>query len=160
MKHIASHNVLVTGKSFSACRRQVANFFERTMLVRYDQVSIKDEASIPATSPDFIQHMNKGIEENRRIIKKLIHDLELTGLKTTSDLLQLEHGYPSKVLHIITHFLDGFIGIDSTFYNLINDSHWVPQKTLTEISATPEQFWMIHLDGFSATPDTAGLIMQ
>ncbi len=158
MKHIASHRILVSGESFAACKKQVADFFDRTLLVRYDQVTIKDEACTPGVSPSFLQQIEKGIEENRAIISKLINDLEATGMKSTTDLLQLEHGYPSKVLHIITHFLDGFIGIDTVFYNLVDDSHWMLEKTLRDITTTPDHFWLIHLDGYSATPDTAGLI--
>ncbi len=160
MKHIASHSVLVTGQSFTACKKQVTDYFERTLLVRYDQIAIKDQKSVPATSSLFLDEVSTGVEKNRTIIKKLIGDLESTGFKNSFDLLDLEHGYPSKVLHLITHFLDGFIGIDSVFYNLIDDSHWVPQKTTREIVDTPEKFWLIHLEGYSATPDTAGLIQQ
>ncbi len=80
-------------------------------------------------APHFLSCIEKKQEENRKIIKTLISDLETTGITTTAGLLNLEHGYPSKTLHLISHFLDGLIGIDSALYNLIDDNHWVGTVT-------------------------------
>ncbi len=158
MKQIASHHILVSGTSFASCKNQVTTFFDRTLLVRYDRVTINEEKCIPGIDPSFLDHVERGIEDNKSIIKKLIKDLEGTGMKTTSDLLHVEHGYPSKLLHIITHFLDGFIGIDTVFYNLVDDSHWTPEATIKETKNSPDAFWLIHLDGYSETPEQAALV--
>jgi hypothetical protein len=66
----------------------------------------------------------------------------VTGIE---DLLALKPGYPSKVLHILTHMLDGFIGIDSAFYNLVEDSHWLSEPLRTTILRNPEGYWLVPL---------------
>ncbi len=160
MKQIADHYVLVSGSSFTNCSKQVTDFFERTLLVRYDHISIHKEECIPGNDPSFLSCIEDKIENNRKQLKKLIGDLEATGMHSASDLLNLEQGYPSKVLHIITHFLDGFIGIDTVFYNLLDDSHWLPEITLKAMYASPDNYWLIRLLGFSATPEKAALVQQ
>jgi hypothetical protein len=158
MKKIAHHLILVTGKSYKSCRKQVENYFARTELVRYDRIEIDDEASLAGSHQNFEECLNQAIAKNRKILERLIKDLEDTGVKTTSDLLKLNQGYPSKVLHIATHFLDGFIGIDSVFYTLIDDSHWMSVQTQQAIADAPDVFWLIPVDAFSETPEKASLI--
>ncbi len=160
MKQIASHHILVSGISFASCRKQVTDFFDRTLLVRYDRFTTNEKKCIPGIDPSFLDHVERGIEDNKNIIKKLVKDLEGTGMETTSDLLHVEHGYPSKLLHIITHFLDGFIGIDTVFYNLIDDSHWIPEATTKDTETSPDNFWLIHINGFSETPEKAALVQR
>lgn len=158
MKKIAHHLVLVAGESHKSCRKQVKNYFARTELVRYDRIEIDDDASIVGSDQDFNKYLTEAVSRNRQILGGLIKDLEGTGVKTIVDLLDLKQGYPSKVLHIATHFLDGFIGIDSVFYNLIDDSHWLPEQTHQAIVDAPDGFWLIPVNGFSETPETAALI--
>lgn len=150
--------MLLEGESHESCRKQVENYFSRTELVRYDRIEIDDKGSIPGTHPDFNNRINDAISKNRTILKGLIKDLESAGVKTTSDLLNLKQGYPSKVLHIATHFLDGFIGTDSVFYNLVDDSHWLPEKTRQSLATAPDTYWLIPVEGFSETPEKAALI--
>lgn len=136
------------------------DFFQRTQLVRYDLFSIDERGSKPGSHPRFNACMAAAIEKNRHILKGLVTDLENTGTRRTSDLLSLPQGYPSKILHIVTHFLDGFIGIDSAFYNLVDDSHWLTDQTRQAIAAQPDGYWLIPVDGFSDTPEKAALIHQ
>lgn len=150
--------MLVEGDSFEHCRKQVADFFTHTELVRYDHVTIDDSRSRPGSHQDFNRCVTEVIRKNRRILEGLADDLKDAGVQTTTDLLTLPQGYPSKVLHILTHFLDGFIGVDSVFYNLIDDSHWLPEHTQQAISAAPDRYWLIPVDGFSDTPEKASLI--
>jgi hypothetical protein len=84
--------------------------------------------------------------------------LRQTGVSDILDLEALEHGYPSKLLHMLSHFLDGFVGIDSSFYNLIDDSHWLPEHTAANIRDNGEAYWLIHIDCYSATPEEASLL--
>jgi hypothetical protein len=158
MQIIAHHEMLVAGDSFESCRKQVMDYFARTELVRYDRVTIDDKGSRPGGHLDFSRCVTEAIQKNRRILEGLADDLKDTGVHTTTDLLTLPQGYPSKVLHILTHFLDGFIGIDSVFFNLIDDSHWLPEQTQQAISAAPDGYWLIPVDGFSDTPEKASLI--
>ncbi|MEJ2057239.1 MAG: hypothetical protein P8X39_05310, partial [Desulfofustis sp.] len=74
------------------------------------------------------------------------------------DLIDLNQGYQSKILHIIAHFLDGFIGIDSVFYNLIDDSHWLSDETRDKIEQQPDRFRLLSLKCYSLTPKEATLL--
>jgi hypothetical protein len=158
MQIIARHEMLVAGDTFESCRKQVVDFFTRTELVRYDRVTIDDQGSLPGSHQDFGRCVAKAIRKNRQILEELADDLKDAGVQTTADLLILPQGYPSKVLHILTHFLDGFIGTDSVLYNLIDDSHWLPEQTRQAISAAPDGYWLIPVDCFSETPERAALI--
>jgi hypothetical protein len=160
MQIIAHHHMLVAGNSYESCRKQVMDFLNRTQLVCYDLISIDEREVKSGTHPDFEACTAEAVQKNRHILEGLIKDLENTGVRKTSDLLNLQQGYPSKVLHITAHFLDGFIGIDSIFYNLIDDSHWLPEPTRQAILAQPDGYWLIPVDCFSDTPDKAGLIQQ
>ena len=55
-------------------------------------------------------------------------------------------GYESKVLHIITHLVDGFFGADTVFYNLEEDSHWLSDKLTDKIKEQPEKFWLLKIE--------------
>jgi hypothetical protein len=158
MQIIAHHEMLVAGDSLESCRKQVVDYFARTQLVRYDRVTIDDSGSRRGSHQDFSRCVTEAIRKNRHILEGLADELKDAGGQTTAHLLNLPQGYPSKVLHILTHFLDGFIGIDSVFYNLIDDSHWLPQQTQQAISAKPDGYWLIPVDGFSDTPEKAALI--
>lgn len=158
MQQIATHVLLVNADSSAKARAQVEDFFTSTMLVRYDQIDIADNLCLHATSADFQGTLEKAIEKNHVILQKFINELEDTGFATSKDLLTLEYGYPSKLLHIITHFIDGFIGVDSYFYNLPEDSHWVSNEIKAQIESTPNSFWLITIHGSSATPDQAALV--
>lgn len=160
MKKIAHHLMLVAGPSHSSCRKQVKTYFARTELVRYDQIEIDEAATLSAVHRDFDGALADGLNQNRRILEGLIRDLQDTGIAAATDLLKIRQGYQSKVLHIATHFLDGFIGIDSFFYNLIDDSHWLPEQTQQAIAADPEEYWLIPVNGFSESPEKAALIHQ
>jgi hypothetical protein len=55
----------------------------------------------------------------------------------------LQQGYVTKVLHTLTHLLDGFIGIDSVFYNLVEDSHWASEGLLKALQDTAGEYWLV-----------------
>jgi hypothetical protein len=160
MKIIARHILLVAGDTYQSSTKQVVDFFDRTQLVRYDRVRINAKKSMPGSHQDFNRCVAEAIQNNRHILAGLVEDLENAGIRTTADLLTMQQGYPSKVLHILTHFLDGFIGIDTIFYNLIDDSHWLPEQTRKAIEETPDGYWLISVDCSSDTPEKASLIRQ
>lgn len=158
MFRIAQHRILVAGDSFGNCSEQVHKFFALTSLVIYDCIEVKPEQSLSGRDPGFAEALTGAVAENRKIVASLIADLQKTGAGSIADLLELEQGYPSKVLHIIAHFLDGFVGIDSYFYSLPDDSHWLPRETAAAIQRSPEKYWLIHIDCFSAAPEEAALL--
>jgi hypothetical protein len=158
MNRIAQHRVLVCGDSFAACSDQVRRFFDLTSLVIYDCIEVRQEQSRAAVAADFGGAVEAAIADNRETVDGLIAELGRTGIGSIDGLPGLPQGYPSKILHIIAHFLDGFIGIDSSFYNLVDDSHWLPESTRAAIVRHPENYWLIHVDCYSATPEEAALL--
>lgn len=158
MHLIAQHKILVSGEDFNNSSRQVEKFFERTKLVIYDSVQIVEHLCYSAAAEQFQQALSDALQQNKKTLRALIQEIESTGVLKISDLFELQQGYPSKTLHIIAHLLDGFVGIDSYFYNLLDDSHWLPAETASAISRGPDRFWLIHIDCYSATPDEAALL--
>jgi hypothetical protein len=149
--------VLSEGKSPEACKTQVMNFFEQTTLVRYDNIVV-DEIILSATDPKFSEELDLGLKRNRQTLRKFIDELGETGFETRSDLMAVDQGYQSKILHIIAHFLDGFVGIDSVFYNLVEDSHWLSNDTKEQIDQEPDRFNLLFLKCYSLTPKEAALL--
>ncbi len=158
MQPITCHNMLVTANTFENACAQVEEFFASTMLVQYDKIDIDREKSHFSEDERFSQILHENIAVNRKTLSKFITELEKTGFKSIKDLHTVECGYPSKLLHIITHFLDGFIGIDSTFYNLHEDSHWVSDTIQQEITEKALPYWIIHLQCYSETPEKVSLV--
>lgn len=140
------HEILVKGQDFAFSRKRVLQFFERYQLVRYSHITIAENTSLPATSPDFEERLNKAILNNRRIVTKLTEELEKEGVRTLHDLSELPQGFSTKMLHVITHFLDGFFGIDTYFYNLEEDSHWVSEKARRRILETPSNYRLLSVE--------------
>jgi len=158
MIKISSHQILAQAESPSACREAVLRFFKNTSLVRYDHVELIDDQLIAADNSEFPASLDRAISKNHQAVKKLLKDLQSAGVHEVEDLKSLPQGYPSKTLHILTHFLDGFIGIDSAFYNLIEDSHWVSEELKQKMAETPESYFMFTLEGYSCTPHQAALL--
>lgn len=158
MKRISQHKILVAGESFEHCASQVHRFFDLTSLVIYDCIEARQEKSCSGLDAVFPARIEEAINHNRRLVREFTADLEKAGVKSTADLPTVEQGFVSKTLHILAHFLDGFVGIDSHFYNLLDDSHWLPAPTAAAIAENPGQYWLIHIDCYSATPAEAGIL--
>lgn len=158
MKRLAQHKVLLAGESFEHCCNQLHRFFDLTTLVIYDCIEVRKEHSFSGIDAEFFTQLATAENRNRKIIADLITELEKSGLQKITDLQHIAQGYVSKTLHILSHFLDGFIGIDSYFYNILDDSHWLPPQTLRTIHDKPGHYWLLHIDCYSATPAEAGLL--
>jgi hypothetical protein len=157
MELLASHTLLAEGDTVENCRKQALQFFDKTSLVRYDRIVI-GEHTPAASDSEFSGELDRAVEQNRRILKRFVDELGTTGFNDRADLLSIEQGYQSKILHIIAHFLDGFVGIDSVFYNLVEDSHWLSGETGRRISENPERFRLLYLTCYSLTPRDASLL--
>ncbi len=140
------HEFLVKGGNFAFSQKKVLQFFERYQLVRYSHITIAENSSLPATSPDFEERLNNAILKNRQIVANLMEELEKEGVRTLHDLSELPQGYRTKMLHVITHFLDGFFGIDTYFYNLEEDSHWVSEKARQQIRENPDHHRLLSVE--------------
>lgn len=158
MKILARHMVLANGTDAEEARSQVIRFFESTPLVRYDKISFQDERTRCGSEDGFSAALADSVAQNKRILAGFIEELGDTGYHSCIELSRIDQGYPSKVLHIIAHFLDGFIGIDSAFYNLVDDSHWLSDDTAGYITENPGHYWLFSLECFALSPEEASIL--
>jgi hypothetical protein len=142
-----SLDVLVASEDFVSCRHRVSRFFDRTMLIRFDEVRVDEKESINAADQAFWPRLDEGVSANRKIVGELVASMQEEGVATFEDLQKLEQGYLTKILHTIAHLLDGFIGIDSRFYSLEEDSHAISKALRRQITAEPQQFWIVRVVG-------------
>lgn len=142
-----SHDILVAGSGFESCQQQVKRFFARTMLIRYDRVLISENESLSGTGKNFRARMEAGLRANQKVLGEFLANLKDEGFVALDDLQSLEKGYLSKILHTIAHLQDGFIGIDSRFYNLVEDSHGVSRNLQQKIAAAPDSYWILRIKG-------------
>jgi hypothetical protein len=141
--NVYKHEILIKGYDFGTCKAKVLQFFEQYQLVRYSRIDIAKDAALAAGDPQFEDRLQKAILKNRGILDALIDEFQEEGIHTLNDLSALPQGYKTKMLHVITHLLDGFFGIDTYFYNLAEDSHWVSKPLLKKILANPSGYWLL-----------------
>jgi hypothetical protein len=134
------HEILARGADIAACKGKVLKFFENYPLVRYSDIEVKETESISALDPRFKRRLSNAIRKNHRILRDMIRELQREDVSTLDDLEKLPQGYKSKLLHTISHFLDGFLGIDTYFFNLEEDSHWVSDELRKSIKAAPSSY--------------------
>lgn len=158
MKLLARHSILATGNSCEDTRTQVLHYFANSSLVRYDKVVNSRDRNLAASNPAFDVELERVLGRNREILAGFIKELGVAGERNHIELSAIDQGYQSKLLHIIAHFLDGFIGIDSAFYNLVDDSHWLPEATAVRIKNEPGKYWLYYLDCYSMSPREAALL--
>lgn len=139
------HDFLVKSTDFSSARLHVDNFLKKTTLIRYASVCFDESRSFSADQKEFWDRLERGIAENRQIVSDLISELELCGHRSLKDLASFKQGFESKILHTVTHMLDGFIGVDSACYNLVEDSHWLTTSLREEIRQQPNHYWLVHV---------------
>lgn len=137
------HLFLTRADHDQQARRKVRHFLAHTKLVRYAAPTIEEAGLMTASHPSFWRAMEGAIAKNRECTASLIAELEETGITLLSHLNDLPQGYPSKLLHTLAHMLDGFIGVDSAFYNLVEDSHWLSPALHEAITKTPEGYWLV-----------------
>lgn len=146
-----THLLLTPGADRDDAQRRVEHFFARNFLVKYDRVTITAARTGNAGEADFGRRLEKGLAENRRVVGELLDELGAGGFVKLTDLLEMRQGYESKVLHTITHLLDGFFGIDTFFYNLVEDSHGISNRLLAAIQANPAGYWLVEAECTSAS---------
>ena len=142
-----SHDFLIAGSDYESCRQRVKRFFDRTMLIRYDDVVVIENESINGTDGNFRARIREGLKANQKVLGEFLENLKDEGFLSIDDIQGLEKGYLSKILHTIAHLQDGFIGIDSRFYNLEEDSHGVSRDLQQKITATPHGYWILKARG-------------
>lgn len=137
------HLLLTPGADQDDAQARITHFFAKNYLVKYDRVTILAERTINAGEADFWKRLKEGITANRRVVGELLDELRAGGFEKLPDLLEMRQGYESKLLHIITHLLDGFFGVDSGFFNLEEDSHGLSDRLAAAIKANPAGFWLV-----------------
>ncbi|MCS7199063.1 MAG: hypothetical protein RMI63_01665 [Caldimicrobium sp.] len=151
-KHAIPHLFLVKASNQKEALNSAESFIQRYQLIRYEEFQIKTEQIVVATSLDFWLKLNEALQINKRIIFNIIKEIKLEGYTTLEDLKDLPQGYLSKLVHTLAHLLDGFFGIDSYFYNLIEDSHFISSALMKTIKNIPENFYLIPWIGFISEP--------
>ena len=143
MKLEAVHTLLAAGETLEQSKDRVNRFFEKNLLVRYDNVEILNDTSFSADANEFWSMLEEKISRNQSVVGNFIKELQESGFQNIADLKKMNQGYESKVLHLITHMLDGFFGADSVFYNLEEGSHAVSKDFEGKIRKKPGTFWLI-----------------
>lgn len=137
---------LVEVNNYTEGCKKVIHFLDQTALVKYESIEFKPDMSCSAADRRFWPMVESGLENNRLSVIALIKELQESGYSQLADLAEMKQGYESKILHILVHFLDGFIGIDSSFYNLIEDSHQISASLQLRIAQSPENYWLFRID--------------
>jgi hypothetical protein len=146
------HFFLTKGENLEHAVENIKSFLEKYELVRYDFFRIEKASAFPATSKEFWENLNFGIEKNRKVLEEFLNEFRKEGFTKIEDISEIPQGYLSKIFHIIAHLVDGFFGIDSAFYNLIEDSHFVSELIKREIKENPEKFYLIKVKAYIKEP--------
>lgn len=136
---------LVEADDFTNGCEKVSLFLEKSALVSYERILFEKEYSLAATDDDFFKQVETGLELNRQTICSFADELKTMDFNKLDDLIDMKQGYESKILHTMVHLLDGFIGIDSSFYNMVEDSHQLSERMKMRIADAPENFWLIQI---------------
>jgi len=150
---LGQHDLLLESSSRETAEQHARYFFDHNELVRYDSVTIENGAIICANGPEFFSSIESGIKANRQAINRLLEELHAEGAADPQTWSTLQQGYASKLLHTTVHLLDGFFGIDSALYNLIENSHQVTGTLQSKIKESPEKYWLVTVKGISAHGD-------
>jgi len=153
-----THWMLCAGDDFATARDSVLSFFNKSILLSYDAIVADEHSSCSAEDPGFWVELEEGVAENRLVLGGFLDDLRGEGCRDIDGLTALPLGYPSKILHIIAHLLDGFIGIDSVFYNLIEDSHWLSEGLRDTIRKAPSRYWLVRVEASFMSAEAASFI--
>lgn len=153
-----SHKILCQSKDLDTAQHYVSQYFKQSMLLSYDSFHIDLELSYCATADEFWQEAEAAIQQNEIVLTSYINELRDSGCTNIKDLETLSSGYQSKLIHLIAHLVDGFIGIDSHFFSLPEDSHWISKAMKERITEHPEEFWLIHLAAQSHSLESTVLL--
>ncbi len=146
------HFFLVKSDDLESGWKKVKAFLKGYELIHYDDIKLLKNDSISSQNPEFNELLSRLLRKNKSFLQKSLDELKDEGYCTTDDLKELPQGYLSKFLHGIVHFLDGFYGVDSYFYNLEEGSHWVSMPLLRKIKKG-EKFWLLKVLAKNLLPD-------
>jgi hypothetical protein len=139
------HDILVSGPDLSTCENHVRRYFEKSQLVHYDSIEFDPSHCINATEPGFMEQVDEGIVSNRQVLSELLNKLTNEGCTKLEDILELPQGFQSKLLHTMSHLLDGFFGIDTKFYDIDEISHWITDNRREQLARSPGTCWLLRV---------------
>ena len=146
MEHLPiAHLFLTQGQSAENACRHVERFLTNNPLLSYDRLHILEEETNRADEEAFWDAMDEGLLANRSFAHRMVSHLEQEGVENLRQLVDLQRGYTTKVLHTLVHLLDGFIGIDSVLYNLVDDSHDVSHTLRRTMRDNPSRYWLVRV---------------
>ncbi len=141
------HVFLLQGADSGECLERIRHYFSTYDLLRYSRVEIGDTPPLQATDPAFQGHLERSMTENHRRVRSLLDELRREGVEKVGDLGDLSQGHLTNTLHAVTHLLDGFFGIDSFFFNLVEGTHDISDALREKIASTPDQYMLVSVIG-------------
>ncbi len=146
---VFEHYFLIQSIDFESACDHITRFLESYALLSYDHLKFDREGSRRASDPGFTALLEILQQRNKEIIKQFLNELFQEGYAEIFDLAEIPQGYLSKIFHTLAHLLDGFLGIDSYFYNLEEDSHGISPQLKRKLLEIPDRFWLIKVYGFT-----------
>lgn len=143
MEYPISHYFLVRSSSKELAARHVQHYLTGNQLVCYAEFFVEPNEVLSGADPLFAQTLTHGLAANDNFARRMLAHLKEEGITSLDQLPDLQQGYVTKVLHTLTHLLDGFIGIDSVFYNLVEDSHRLSPELADSIRSAPADYWLV-----------------
>ena len=143
MEYPISHYFLVRSQTATLAGQHVRRYLAGNQLITYTEFFVREEDILVAGDARFWLFLDQGLQANQAFTARMLDHLKDEGFVTLDQLLHLEQGYATKVLHTLAHMLDGFIGVDSVLYNLIEDSHRVSEPLAAAIRKVPGEFWLV-----------------
>jgi len=143
MEYPISHYFLVRAQTALLAARHVERYLSGNQLISYAEFFVQPEEVIGGEHEKFWDTLGMGLVANDVFARRMLAHLKDEGVTTLDQLLNLKQGYATKILHTLTHLLDGFIGIDSVFYNLVEDSHWVSEELSEAIRGQVQEYWLV-----------------
>ncbi|MBM9616208.1 hypothetical protein JWJ90_18220 [Desulfobulbus rhabdoformis] len=143
MEYPISHYFLVRAESATLAARHIERYLSGNQLISYAEFFVQAEEVLDKEHEKFWDTLGMGLVANDVFARRMLEHLKEEGATTLEDLLSIKQGYATKILHTLTHLLDGFIGIDSVFYNLVEDSHWVSEELSEAIRGQSDEYWLV-----------------
>jgi len=143
MNYPVSHYFLVHSLSAQLAGQHVERYLAGNQLISYAEFLVRPEEVLNGVDEKFWSTVALGLAANHTFARRMLDHLQEEGLSTLEQLLELKQGYTTKILHTLTHLLDGFIGVDSVFYNLVEDSHQLSEVLDAAIQTTPAEYWLV-----------------
>lgn len=138
-----SHTFLVHAETAALAGRHVERYLDGNQLITYARFFVNEAEILAGTDPAFADVLERGLAANRAFGQRMLDHLHAEGVSRLDQLLDLEQGYVTKILHTLTHLVDGFIGIDSVFYNLVEDSHRLSGSLTETLQHDPGNYWLV-----------------